>query len=129
MKQDFEKARLLINEGLNKEVGLSHESSYLNKLLDEITDSKSRLEKELEVVRNKLTKIVKAAERNNLGREVAVERLDEIERSVEHEKINCEELKDVKTRIETDLKALETELNLCRTRLISMQGLTENFEG
>ena len=129
VKRDFEKARLLMNEGMNQEVGLSHESSYLNKLLDEITDSKSRLEKELEVVRNKITKIIEASERNNLGREAAVERLDEIDRSIEHEKMNCEELEDVKIRVEADLKALETDLNLCKTRLISMQGLTENFEG
>lgn len=129
VKRDFEKARLLMNEGLNKEVGLSHESGYLNKLLDDITDSRSRLEKELESVRNKNTKVIEAYERNNLGREAAVERLDEIERSIEHEKMNCEKLEDVKIRVETDLKAVETDLNLCKTRLASLHGLTENFEG
>ncbi|MBW1796760.1 MAG: hypothetical protein JRJ38_20490, partial [Deltaproteobacteria bacterium] len=69
IKEDYEKARAQLNAGENKELGLSHESGYLNKMLDQITDSRSRLEKELKDVKVKIESIIRASERKSLVRE------------------------------------------------------------
>jgi chromosome segregation protein len=129
IKEGYEKARTELNAGENKELGLSHESGYLNKMIDQITDSRSRLEKEQKEVKAKIQNIIKASERKSLAREETAERLKEIEASIEQENINCEDMEQESKRVETGLKKAETELNLCQSRLASLQALTENFEG
>lgn len=129
IKEDYEKARAQLNAGENKELGLSHESGYLNKMLDQITDSRSRLEKELKDVKVKIESIIRASERKSLVREETVERLTEIESSIEQMNMRCEELEQEAKHIETELKKAEADLNVCQSRLASLQALTENFEG
>jgi len=47
VKDAYEKARAGLNDSANKEVGLNHKSEYLTKMLDQVTDSRSRLENDL----------------------------------------------------------------------------------
>jgi chromosome segregation protein len=129
IKEGYEKARTELNAGENKELGLSHESGYLNKMIDQITDSRTRLEEELKGVKAKIENVIKASERKSLAREETAERLKEIEASIEQESINSEELEQESKRIEIELKRAEADLNLCQSRLASLQALTENFEG
>ena len=129
IKEAYEDARAVLSAGENKEVGLNHESGYLNKMINQITDSRSRLEKEIKDVKDKIEGIVKASERKSLVREATAERLREIEASIAHRNENCEELEQIKKRVEAELKTAEADLNLCQSRLASLQALTENFEG
>ncbi|OPX36173.1 MAG: chromosome segregation protein SMC, partial [Desulfobacteraceae bacterium 4484_190.2] len=115
--------------GANKEVGLNHESGYLNKILNQITDSQSRLEKEINDINAKIENIVRASERKSLAREATAERLQEIEASIRQQDINSEKLEEMKKRIEVEFKSAESELNLCESRFSSLKALTENFEG
>jgi len=129
IKEEYEKARSELNDGVNKEVGLNHESGYLNKMLGQITDGRSRLEKELQDFKDKIETIINASERKSLAREATAERLREIKESIEHQNMNCEELEQVRKGIESELKSAEADLNVCQSRLASLQSLTENFEG
>jgi chromosome segregation protein len=129
IKEGYEKARTELNAGENKELGLSHESGYLNKIIDQITDSRTRLEKEVKEVKAKIENIIKASERKSLAREETAERLKGIEASIEQENINCEELEQESKRVENELRKAEADLNLCQSRLASLQALTDNFEG
>ncbi len=129
IKEGYEKARTELNAGENKELGLSHESGYLNKMIDQITDSRSRLEEELKEVKAKIENIMRASERKSLAREETAERLKEIEASIEQENSSSEELEQESKLVETELKKAEADLNLCQSRFASLQALTENFEG
>jgi chromosome segregation protein len=129
IKEDYEKARAELNAGVNKEVGLNHESGYLNKMLNQITDSRSRLEKEIQDVKAKIDSVIKASERKVLARGATAERLKEIEASIEYQNISCEELEAIEKRVEAEVKKAEADLNVCQSRLTSLQALTENFEG
>ena len=129
IKEDYEKARSELSAGENKEVGLNHESGYLSKMVDQITDSRSRLEKEIQEVQAKIQDVIKASDRKGEVREATAERLREIEHSIENEKMSCEELEQIKKRVETELRSKEAELNACQSRLTSLQALTDNFEG
>lgn len=129
VKEGYEEARAGLNAGENKELGLSHESGYLNKMIDQITDSRSRLEEELQEVKDKIENVVKASERKTIAREETAEKLKEIEVSIEQENRKNEELDQESRRVETMLKKAEADLNVCQSRLASLQSLTENFEG
>jgi len=129
VKEEYEKARAGLNAGANKEVGLNHESDYLNKMLNQITDSRSRLEKDLNDAKAKMEIVLKASERKSQAREATQEKLKDIEASIEHQKMTYEELELIKGRVENELKSAEAELNVAQTRLASLQTLTENFEG
>ncbi len=129
INEDFEKARAELSSGANKEVGLNHESGYLNKTLNQITDSQSRLEKEINDINAKIENIVRASERKSLAREATAERLHEIESSIRQQDINSEELEEMRKRIEVEFKSAESELNVCQSRFSSLKALTENFEG
>ncbi|UCF86097.1 MAG: chromosome segregation protein SMC [Desulfobacteraceae bacterium] len=129
INDDHEKARAELSAGANKELGLNHESGYLNKILSQITDSRSRLEKELKEMSDRIENIIKASERKSLAREATSERLREIEASIQDQNMNCEELGQIKNRVEMELKSAESDLNVCQSRLASLQALTDNFEG
>ncbi|MCP4668272.1 MAG: chromosome segregation protein SMC [Deltaproteobacteria bacterium] len=129
IKDAFETARSELSEGANREVGLSHDSNHLNKLIDQISDSRSRLEKELKDVGTKTEDIIKAWERKSLAREAVVHRLGEIEAAIEEQNKACREMEEQRDGVEGDLKSAEAELNACQSRLGSLQTLTENFEG
>ena len=129
IKEAYEKARSELSAGENKEVGLNHESGYLNKMVDQITDSRSRLEKEIQDVQSKTRDVINASDRKSEVREATAERLRDIEDSIENEKMSCEELEQIKKRVETELRSKEADLNACQSRLTSLQALTDNFEG
>jgi chromosome segregation protein len=129
IKAEYEKARSEVGEETNREVGLNHESGYLNRMIDQITDSRSRLEKELSEIRVKTETLLKVFDRKSLAREASVERLAEIEEQIRDETLRCEELEQIKKRSEAELKAAEADLNLQQSRLASLQSLSDNFEG
>lgn len=129
IKDAYEKAREGFNSGVNKEVGLQHESSYLNKMLARITDGRSRLEQEHREARERLEQVAKASTRKNLARETAADKLREAEEAIEHHRLQCDELEQTKKDVEAELKSSESELNACQSRLSSLQTLTENYEG
>ena len=129
IREDYERARSELSAGENREVSLNHESGYLNKLLDQITDSRSRMEQELAEINSRIEKIIKASERKSAAREAVSERLQEIKSAIEDENRGSEELEMIGKRVENELKSAEGELNMCLSRLTSLEGLAENFEG
>ncbi|UCF57296.1 MAG: AAA family ATPase, partial [Deltaproteobacteria bacterium] len=129
VKEDYEKARDKVNSGVTKEMGLSQESGYLNKRIGEITDSRTRLEKEKSDVSLKIEKIIKASERKNATREALVQKLGELEEEIFRGQQECDELEEIKKDVEMDLKLAEADLNIYQSRLSSLRSLTENFEG
>ncbi|MBW1850392.1 MAG: chromosome segregation protein SMC [Deltaproteobacteria bacterium] len=129
VKQEYEKARTELNTGANREVGLNHESDYLKKMLNQVTDSRSRLEKDMNDVKGKMENVLKASERKNRARAALQEKLQEIETAIEQQNMAYGELELIKGRVENELKSAEADLNVAQTRLASLQTLTENFEG
>ena len=129
IREDYEKARAELSAGENREVGLNHESGYLNRLLEQISDSRSRLENELSEISARSENIIAASERKQMVREATAERLSEIEAAMEAETANSKEFGMVKGRVESELKSAESELNMCQSRLASLETLAENFEG
>ncbi|MDQ1334173.1 MAG: chromosome segregation protein [Thermodesulfobacteriota bacterium] len=129
IREDYERVRAELNAGENREVGLNHESGYLNRLLEQISDSRSRLEKELSEISARSENMVRASERKRMVREATAERLSEIEAAMEAESAGSKELGMMKGRLESELKSAESDLNVCQSRLSSLETLTENFEG
>ncbi|MCP4683481.1 MAG: chromosome segregation protein SMC [Desulfobacterales bacterium] len=129
IKEGYEKARSELSADENKEVGLSRDSEYLNKMLNQITDSRSRLENELKDSKVEIETVLKASERKQRLRETIVEKLHDIEASIEQRNASSEELELIRNRVETELKSAEAKLNVCETRLAGLRSLTENFEG
>ncbi len=129
ISEEYGKARKEMREGENKEVGLHHESGYLKKLLDQITDGRSRVEKEIEELKIRFESVATASERKGLVREATSERLQEIESTIERETRSCNQLEGTKKGLEDALKEAETELNKRESRLSSLESLSANFEG
>jgi len=128
-KEAHEEARSELNANTDRQMGLSHESDYLNKMLNQITDSRSRLEKEMEEVGGSLETLLKASERKNLIRGATSEKLQEIEASIERQTLDLEGLEEEREGVEAGLKSVEAEFNMCQSRLAALQAMTENFEG
>jgi len=128
-KDEYERAKIKVNSGMTKEMGLSQESGFLTKRIGEITDSRARLEKEKNDVRMKIEHITNASLRKNETRQALSQRLKAIEEEISREQKRCEELDQIKKGIETDLNSAEADLNLNESRLSSLHSLTENFEG
>jgi chromosome segregation protein len=129
IREAFETARSALNQGTSREVGLSHDSNHLNRLINQISDSRSRLERELRDAGAGTEKIIKAWDRKSRARDAAVRRLEEIEAAIEEQNRSCRERSEQRNRVEMDLRAADAELNACQSRLGSLQTLTENFEG
>ncbi|SPD74579.1 Chromosome partition protein Smc [uncultured Desulfobacterium sp.] len=129
VRSDYEKARERLTEGTNKEVGLKHKSEYLNKMLDQITDGRSRLEKDMSDIKARMENLLLVSERKNQVRETANEKKKEIEAAIEDLNMAYQELEMIKGRVENELRSAESEYNMVRSRLSSLQSLSENFEG
>ncbi|MBN1277488.1 MAG: chromosome segregation protein SMC [Deltaproteobacteria bacterium] len=129
VKEDYERIRNDVNSGRNQEVGLNHESGYLKKMLNGITDSNSRLEKELKEVEIKIERVVGACEKKGFAREETAKRLKEIEAFIENKNVEYEDLEQKKLHVESEVKSVETNLNACSSRFSSLQTLVDNFEG
>ena len=129
IRENFEKARRNMSAGETRAVGLNHETGYLNEALEQISDSRSRLEKELAETSERAESILNASERKTRVREAITEKLQELENSIEETGTKTKELESIKKRVEAEAKKAESELNGCRTRITSLEGLMENFEG
>ena len=129
IRENFEKARKNINAGETRAVGLNHETGYLNKALAQISDGRSRLARELTEITARTGSILKTSERKTKVREVLMEKLGDLEQRIEETTAKTGELEKIKNRVETEAKKAESDLNSCRSRLTSLEGLMENFEG
>jgi chromosome segregation protein len=129
VREEYEKVRGELSDGANKEAGLNHGSDYLNRMLHQITDRRSRLESELNEVQAKIEKLMKAAEGKTQAREASMHRMEEIDGAINAQDMNCQQLAETKDQTEAELKAAETELHSSESRLGSLRALTENFEG
>jgi chromosome segregation protein len=129
IRENFEKARDHMSAGETRAVGLNHETGYLNKALEQVSDSRSRLENELAETTARSESILKTSERKTRVRETVMEKLQELENSIEETGAKTRELESIKKRVEAEAKKAESELNSCRSRIASLEGLMENFEG
>jgi chromosome segregation protein len=129
VKEAYEEARNRVSSGMSKEMSLAQESGYLTERIGEITDSRSRLEKEREEVGQKIDHLTRASERDSQVRQALAQKLEDIEADISREKQAIETLDQRKTDLERDLKTAEAELNRDQSRLATLRSLTDNFEG
>ena len=129
IQENFEKARNNMSAGETHAVGLDHETGYLNKALEQISDNRSRLEGELAETTARTESILKTSRRKTRVRETVMEKLQALENDMEKTGMKTNELERIRKRVETEAAAAESELNRCRSRLASLAGLMENFEG
>lgn len=128
-KQGYEEARERLNTGVSREMSLTQESGYLNKRIEEITDSRSRLEREKEDVGLKIEDLMKASKRKSEVREALSQKLKDIEKDIKELQEKRDSLVDSKKSVEENLRSAEADLNFHESRLNSLQSLTDNFEG
>ncbi len=129
VKEEHERAKDKVNSGVTKEMSLSQESGYLNKRIGEITDAKTRLEKERHEVGLKIDKIIETSDKKNLTREALAQKLEALEEDLLRGEQRADELTEAKKVLESELKLVEAELNIYQSRLSSLRSMTENFEG
>ncbi|MFZ7110845.1 MAG: chromosome segregation protein SMC [Desulfatiglandales bacterium] len=128
-KEVYEEARTRVNSRMSKEMSLSQESGYLRQRIEEITDGRSRLEKEKEEVRLKIEHIAQVSQRKIEVREALLDKLEAIEQDTLREKTKTAELTQVGKEMEAQLKSVETDLNRHQSRLATLRSMAENFEG
>ncbi len=129
VKEVYEEARTRVNAGLSKEMSLSQESGYLQKRLSEITDGRTRLERERDELANRVEGLVKSSGKKTELREALGLKLKEIESDLSREQERLRDLEAKKTAAEKELVSLEGALNASQSRLATLKSLTENFEG
>ena len=129
VQEEYERTKDKVNSGVTKEMSLSQESGYLNKRIGEITDGRTRLEKERHEVGLKIEKIFEASDRKNFTREALTQKLEALEEDLSRREQRAEELTEDKKVLESELKLVEADLNICQSRLSSLRSMTENFEG
>jgi chromosome segregation protein len=129
VKEEYERVKAKVNSGLAKEMGLNQESGYLNKRINEINNSRTRLEREKSDVNSKIESTMKASETKTEARQALTQRLQDIEAEIIEAQRKCDALDQVRKEVETDLKLAEADLNIYQSRLSSLRSLAENFEG
>ncbi len=129
VKEEYERAKDKVNSGVTREMSLSQESGYLNKRIGEITDGRTRLEREKHEVGLKIEKTLEASNRKNVTREELTQKLEALEEDLQRGEQGVEELTDAKKDLESELKLAEADLNIYQSRLSSLRSMTENFEG
>ena len=128
-REEFEEARTRLNSGKSKEMSLTQESGYLNQRIGEITDSRTRLEREREEVVGKIEEINGASRRKNEIREALSRKFARIEEDRIRKRGELDDLLQTKSGAENELKSIEADLNVGESRLTSLRSMTENFEG
>jgi chromosome segregation protein len=128
-KEEYERAKDKVNSGVTREMSLSQESSYLSKRIGEITDGRTRLEKEKEDVALKIEKTIEASKRKNATREALILKHEGLEEEILEREQRSDELTEVKKDLEVALKRAEADLNIYQSRLSSLRSMSENFEG
>lgn len=129
VKEVYEEARTRVSSGMSKEMSLTQESGYLNKRIDEITDGRSRLERERNDVTSRIETILKGSRRKIEIREALADKLEAIEQDMARAKEGGEELESRKRGLEAELKSTESELGMHQARLTTLRSMTDNFEG
>lgn len=129
LKAEFEAAREEILSRDKRRAGLSQESGYLEKMIAQIVDRRSRLGVERAALKEKMERVMTASETRALAREAVAERLDEIEDAIAGESELLDELKQVGRRVEAEFRSAEKEWTVSQTRLGSLQTLLDNYEG
>jgi chromosome segregation protein len=129
VKEEYERAKDKVNSGVTREMSLSQESGYLNKRIGEITDGRTRLEKERHEVGLKIEKMFEASNWKNVTREALAQKLGALEEDLSRGEQRVEELTEAKKDLESELKLVEADLNIYQSRLSSLRSMTENFEG
>jgi len=129
IKEEYENVSARVNSAVTREAGLNQESGYLNKRISEITDSRARLEKEKGDTVLKIEGLLETSTKKNEVRDALTLKLRDIERDILEKDQMSGELEQIKKGLEVNLKTMDAELNLCRTRLSSLISLNENFEG
>ena len=129
VRKEYEQARESLGLGVNKETDLKHESKYVERLLDQISDARSRLEQELAKTEDRLKQVIKASERKGYQREVEAERLRNLDEAIESIKAELDELEEKRSHASKELRDKEVLLSKVKSRLGSLQTLAENFEG
>lgn len=129
VREEYERARTDVNNGMTRELGLNQESGYLHKRIGEITDSRARLEQERQEVETKIERLNEASLRKAETREALAEKLGRIDEDLETVREGRRELEQVRKNIEGDRKKAESEFASMESRLASLRSLSENFEG
>jgi chromosome segregation protein len=129
LKAAHEEARIRLNDVKNRETGLSHESGYINKTLNQITTGRTRLEGEIREIRAKIDDVLRVSEKKNAVREALGIRFEDIKAAIVQKNDDLDELEQSKEKVEADLKTAEASLNRWESRLSSLQSLAEGFEG
>ncbi len=129
IKEEHERANRKVSSGATKEAGLNQKTGYLNQRIEEITDSRTRLENEIQEIDAKKAVLLETSRGKNEVRQALVEKLEDIERDIQEKQNKFEEIKGIKRSLEADLKSMENELSVSETRLSGLRSLTDNFEG
>ncbi len=129
IRQEYERSRTDVNSGVTREMGLNQESGHLQQRIEEITDSRTRLQQEKDEVAGKIERMAEASRRKTETREALADKLARIETDLDEERGQRDELEQIRRRVEADLKKAETELANRDSRLASLRSLAENFEG
>ncbi len=129
IREEHERISGMVSSDTVREAGLNKESGYLNKMIEEITDSRARLEKEKGDVSLKSEELLVLSGKKNEVRQALVQKLEDVNGEILEIERSCEELKQIEKGIESNLRDIETELSVSQTRLSSLKSMTENFEG
>jgi chromosome segregation protein len=129
VREEYEAASTQVGSDVTKEAGLNQEINYLNKRIEEITDTRERLEKERRDLNSKIEDLKKVSQNKNQIRHASTLNLKNIEADIREKEQGLEELERTADEIEKELKSAESKLNICQTRLSSLKSLNENFEG
>ncbi len=129
VREDFEDLRESLTTNRERESDLEHESGYIEKILAQISDTRTQLEKELHEIKAKKQEILQASETRNRVRETEAQRLEQIQEAIEHESAKNKQCEYKVEVVQQRLKDVEAELNAARSRLGSLKTLAENFEG
>jgi len=129
IREEYERASKRVGSDSTKEASLNQESNHLNKRIEEITDSRERLEKEKDDVKVKIQNLLEVSQKKNELRQALTQKIKDIENDILEMERGCEELEQIMKDLEGKFKSIESELNICQTRLSSLRSLNENFEG
>ncbi len=128
-REEYEGANSRVSSDASREAGLNKESGYLGKRIEEITDGRTRLENEIDEVKKKAEELLNVSQRKNEVRIALARKLEDIEKDIKEMEQGYGDLDLFRKNVESDLKAAEAELGMSRSRLSSLQSLTDNFEG
>ncbi|MBW2128808.1 MAG: chromosome segregation protein SMC [Deltaproteobacteria bacterium] len=128
-REVYEEARTRVHSRTSKEMSLAQESGYLNDRIREITDSRTRLEKEKEEIERKLETVARAGERKAEVRQALMEKLQAIEQDLERKREEVDELTRLRQDLEAKLRVIDADLNRYGSRLATLRSMSENFEG